>query len=130
MFLCKFHRKPTLGVGCELLRWNPQKLLSRFLSSETAIRAQTYTCSFFSGELFFEMLAGTVAAFHFRGINYYSIQFEQVKCTLSGSHAVTAFNFWGSTLAIGRNRYMTKIPGNYKMYRFMPGWSFPGIRAV
>ena len=40
------------------------------------------------------MLAVTVAAFHFRGVNYYSIQFEQVKCTLSGSYTVTVLNFW------------------------------------
>ena len=27
-------------------------------------------------------------SFFFRGTNYYSIQFEQVKCTLSGSYTV------------------------------------------
>ena len=35
------------------------------------------------------MLAVTVAAFNFRGINHYSIKFEQVKCTILGSYAVT-----------------------------------------
>ena len=39
-----------------------------------------------SGQIIFEMLAVTVTAFSFRGINYYSIQFEQVKSTLSGSY--------------------------------------------
>ena len=60
-----------------------------------------YTCSFvFLGELFFEMLAVTVTAFNVRGINYYSIQFEQVKCTFSGSYTVTLLHFWGSNVAI------------------------------
>ena len=54
------------------------------------IRAQIYTCSFVClGELFFEMLAVTATAFQFRGVNYNSIQFAQVKCTLSGSYTVT-----------------------------------------
>ena len=44
------------------------------------IRAQIYTCSFvFLGELNIEMLAVTVTASIFRGINYSSIQFEQVS---------------------------------------------------
>ena len=46
------------------------------------------------------MLAVTVTAFNFRGINYYSIQFEQVKRTLSGSHIVTVVNLCGINLAI------------------------------
>ena len=46
------------------------------------------------------MLAVAVTAFHFRGINSYSIQFEQVKCTLSGSYIVTVLDFWGINLAI------------------------------
>ena len=41
------------------------------------------------------MLAATVTAFNFRGIDSYSIQFEQVKCTLSVSYTVTILNFWG-----------------------------------
>ena len=39
--------------------------------------------------------AVTVTSFDFWGINYYSMQFEQVKCTLSGSCTVTVFKFLG-----------------------------------
>ena len=35
-----------------------------------------------------------------RLLNDYSIQFEQAKCTLSGSYTVTVSNFWGISLAI------------------------------
>ena len=65
------------------------------------IRAQIYTCSLtFLGEVFFEMLTVTVTVFNFRGFNYYSIQFEQLKCTLSGSFSVIVFNFWGINLGV------------------------------
>ena len=46
------------------------------------------------------MLAVTVTALNFRGMAYYSIQFEQVKRTLSGSYTATVFNFWGVYLAM------------------------------
>ena len=46
------------------------------------------------------MIAVAVTAFDFRSMNYYTIHFEQVKCTLSGSYTGTAFNFWGINLAI------------------------------
>ena len=39
------------------------------------------------------MLAVTGAAFNYRGMNYCSIQFEQVKCSLSGSYTVLRMNF-------------------------------------
>ena len=54
----------------------------------------------FLGELFCEMLAVTITAFNFVAIKNYSIQFEQVKCTLSGSYTVTVSNFSGINLAM------------------------------
>ena len=46
---------------------------------------------FFSGEIIIEMLAVAVTAFSYRGMNFYSIQFEQVKCYLFS---------WGFTVAV------------------------------
>ena len=79
--------------------WGPKIVSSD--TQNTTIRAKIFTCSFyFLGNCFFEMLAVTVTAFNFRGIDYSSIQFEQVKCTLSGSYTVTVLNFWGINVAM------------------------------
>ena len=56
---------------------------------------------FSGGNYFFvDMLAVTVTAFNFQGINHYLMQFKQVKCTLSGSYTDTVFNFRGTISAI------------------------------
>ena len=47
----------------------------------------------FSGGIIFLNARSYSYSFNFRGINYYSIQFEQAKCTLSGSYTVTVFSF-------------------------------------
>ena len=63
------------------------------------IRAQIYTFSFLGlGELFFNMLAVTVAVFKFWTIRYYWVQLVKVwfaNVALSGIYPATFFICWG-----------------------------------
>ena len=63
---------------------------------EVTIRAQMYTCSLFFWGNIFEMLAVTVTAFKLRGTSFSSIQFEHIKCILTGSYTVTVVSFVGN----------------------------------
>ena len=82
----------------------------------------------FLGEFFFDMPAVSVTAFSScRGTNYYSIQFEQVSVpSQEAIHLPFVISGKLTFSHTGRNRYMTKILGNYKLNFFLPGWCITG----
>ena len=82
----EFDSRPALNPA-------PESSCAHFLVGwRNIIRAQIYACSFvFWGKyIFWNARSYSYSSIlYFRGTNYYWIQFEQVKRTLSGSYTVT-----------------------------------------